>query len=68
MALGYLILFWMILAALALAAALLWLAFRLWVGRRRVLALLPLLPAVLCGYVALWLLAAVLREPFWRFG
>lgn len=68
MGLGYLLLFGMILFAAALTGLLLWAAWRLWRrGQPRLLALLLLLPAGFCLWLAGWLLGAVLREPFWQF-
>lgn len=67
MALGCLILFWMILCAAALVRLLLWAAWRSWRRGQWLLTLLFRPPAGLCLWVGCWLLGVLLREPFWRF-
>ena len=68
MGLGYLFLLCMIFGAAALAVFLLRAAWKMFRRRsKKALALLPLAPALLCAAYALWLLAAVLREPPWGF-
>ncbi len=68
MGLGYLILFCMIFGASALTFFLLRAAWKmLRRPEKKALALLPLAPALLCAAYAVWLLAAVLREPPWNF-
>ena len=68
MGLAYLFLFVMILGAAGIAVALVIAAWNIWKKARfKILAILPLLLAVLCAVVVFYLLAIVWREPPWGF-
>ena len=68
MGLAYLFLFIMILGGGGVAVALVIVAWNIWKKARfKILAILPLLLAVLCAVVVFYLLAIVWREPPWGF-
>ena len=68
MGLGYLIVFGMALGAISAAIVLLKASWETWKkARLKVLAIFPLLLAVLCAVAAFYLIAVILREPPWRF-
>lgn len=68
MGLAYFFIFLTMFGAGALAVMLLLAAWKLWKGPKwRALAVLPLLLAVPCGIVAVYLAALAWREPPWGF-
>ncbi len=68
MGLAYFILFGMILGAVALAIISLKAAWEIWKGSQwKVMAVFPVLLAVLCFGVAFYLIAIIWKEPPWGF-